>query len=140
MRIFIDASRISLKAVLLHNGNKYPSVPLAHATNMKLLEKIKYSQYLWNICADLEIVAILTGLQGGYTKFCCFLYEQDSRARDKHYKVKTWPQRKSLTPGLKNVSQKPLVPSEKNFLPPLHIKLGLMENFVKVMNKDDADF
>lgn len=70
-RLFIDASKISLKAVLLHNGNKYPSALLAHATNMKenyanleiLLEKIKYSQYLWNICADLKVVAILTGLQ-----------------------------------------------------------------------------
>lgn len=147
-RLFIDASKISLKAVLLHNGNKYPSVPVAHATNMKenyanlevLLEKIEYSQYLWNICADLKVVAILTGLQGGYTKFCCFLCEWDSRARDKHYKIKTWPLRKKLTPGLKNVSQKPLVPSEKIFLPPLHIKLGLMKNFVKAINKDGAGF
>nr|XP_036219079.1 uncharacterized protein LOC118680996 [Bactrocera oleae] len=147
-RLFIDASKISLKAVLHHNGNKYPSVPVAHATNMKenyanlevLLEKIQYSQYLWNICADLKVVAILTGLQGGYTKFCCFLCEWDSRAREKHYKQKSWPLRKSLTPGLKNVSQKPLVPSEKIFLPPLHIKLGLMKNFVKAINKDGAGF
>ena len=79
-------------------------------------------------------------MQGGYTKFCCFLCEWDSRAKDKHYKVKTWPQRKSLTPGLKNVSQEPLVPSDNIFLPPLHIKLGLMKNFVKAMNKDGAGF
>ncbi|ERL91387.1 hypothetical protein D910_08719, partial [Dendroctonus ponderosae] len=60
----------------------------------------------------------------------------DSRARDKHYKVKTWPQGKSLTPGLKNVSQQPLVPSDKIFLQPLHLKLGLMKNFVKAIKKD----
>jgi hypothetical protein len=34
-RLFIDSSKVGLKAVLLHNGNKYPSVPLAHAVNMK---------------------------------------------------------------------------------------------------------
>jgi hypothetical protein len=50
--LFIDSSKASLKAVLLHNGNKYPSVPLAHAVNMKesnenvklLLEKIHYEK------------------------------------------------------------------------------------------------
>jgi hypothetical protein len=34
-RLFIDSSKVTLKAVLLHNGNKYPSVPLAHVVNMK---------------------------------------------------------------------------------------------------------
>jgi hypothetical protein len=34
-RLFIDSSKTSLKAVRLHNGNKYPSVPLAYATNLK---------------------------------------------------------------------------------------------------------
>jgi len=30
-RLFIDSSKVSLKLVLLHNGNRFPSVPLAHA-------------------------------------------------------------------------------------------------------------
>jgi len=34
-RLFIDLSKVSLKVVLLHNGNKMPSIPLAHAANMK---------------------------------------------------------------------------------------------------------
>lgn len=147
-RLFIDSSKVSLKAVLLHNGNKYPSVPLAHATNMKenyinmklLLQKIKYLQYMWNICADLKVVAMLTGLQAGYTKYCCFLCEWDSRARDKHYVEKNWPRRTNMIPGFHNVTEEPLVPSEKIFLPPLHIKLGLMKNFVKAMNKDGKGF
>lgn len=29
-RLFIDASKVSLKTVLLHNGNQFPSVPVAH--------------------------------------------------------------------------------------------------------------
>lgn len=32
--LFIDSSKVSFKAVLLHNGNKFPSVPLTHTTNM----------------------------------------------------------------------------------------------------------
>jgi len=34
-RLFIDSSKVSLKVVLRHNGNRFPSVPLAHAANMK---------------------------------------------------------------------------------------------------------
>jgi len=34
-RLFIDVSDISLKAVLLHIGNKYPYAPFAHAINMQ---------------------------------------------------------------------------------------------------------
>ena len=33
-RFFIDSGKNSLKAVLLHNGNAYPSVPLAHGAKM----------------------------------------------------------------------------------------------------------
>ena len=53
--VFIDSSKVSLKVVLLHKGNRFPSVPLAHAANtkesyesMKLLSgKIKYDEYVW---------------------------------------------------------------------------------------------
>jgi hypothetical protein len=31
-RLFVDSSIVSLKLVLLHNGNRFPSVPLAHTT------------------------------------------------------------------------------------------------------------
>jgi len=34
-RLFNDLSKVSLKVVLLHNGNRFPSIPLAHAANMK---------------------------------------------------------------------------------------------------------
>ena len=34
-RLFIDSSKVSLKVVLLHDGNRFPPVPLAHATNKK---------------------------------------------------------------------------------------------------------
>jgi len=42
--------------------------------------------------------------------------------------------------GEKNVVNPPLVLLEKIFLPPLHIKLGLMKNFVKGMDKTSHGF
>lgn len=147
-RLFIDSSKTSLKAVLLHNGNKFPSVPLAYATDMKetyanmkiLLEKVQYNRYHWKICCDLKVVALLTGLQLGYTKFCCFLCEWDSRDKANHYSKKEWPKRETLLPGQKNIVNVPLVNKEMILLPPLHIKLGLFKNFVKAMDKDGAGF
>ena len=34
-RLFIGSSKTSMKAVLLRNGNKFLSVPLAYATNIR---------------------------------------------------------------------------------------------------------
>ena len=34
-RLLIDSSKASLKVVLLHNGNTYPSTPVAHAVQLK---------------------------------------------------------------------------------------------------------
>ena len=95
--------------MILHNGNKFASVPLAYATNMKetcenfkiLLEKIQYDKYCWTVCCDLKVIALLMGLQLGCTKFCCFLCEWDSRDKKNHYIKKEWPKHESLTPGQK---------------------------------------
>jgi len=146
--VSIDSSKVSLKVVLLHNGNKFPSVPLAHAANMKesyesmnlLLGKIKYDEFKWNLCSDLKVVALLLRMQLGYIKYCCFLCEWDSQDKKNHYVNKLWPQRTSLTPGEKNVVNPPLALSQKIFLLPLHIKLGLMKNFVKGMDKTGHGF
>ena len=34
-RLFIDARKYSIKAVLLHNGNIYPSIPIDHSVTLK---------------------------------------------------------------------------------------------------------
>ena len=66
--------------------------------------------------------------------------DSDSRARDSHYVKRDWPLRLSLEPGKKTFQHPPLVESSKIWLPPLHIKLGLMKNFVKAMDKTQAAF
>ncbi|UYV79148.1 hypothetical protein LAZ67_17001251 [Cordylochernes scorpioides] len=51
-----------------------------------------------------------------------------------------WPNRKIFTPGYKNIANLPLIDSENIYLPPLHIKLGLMKNFVKAMDRNASGF
>jgi hypothetical protein len=76
-RLFIDSSKLSLKAVLLHNGNTVPSIPVGHSLHNKesyenvkiLLEAINYDKFKWQICGDLKVIAVLLGLQQVFTKF-----------------------------------------------------------------------
>ena len=147
-RLFIDASKTSLKAVLLYNGNTKPSLPLAYAVNMKesyesmkiLLEAIEYSKYSWKVCGDLKVISLLLGLQLAYTKHMCFLCLWDSRDDSNHYSRTIWPPRKELAVGRYNVKHTPLIDPQKVYLPPLHIKLGLMKNFVKAMDQHGKGF
>ena len=76
MEIFIDSSTSGLKGVLLHNGNRKPTLPIAQRVHVKetyenikfRLGKVNYTDYTWNICADLKVVGILLEMQCGYTK------------------------------------------------------------------------
>jgi len=82
---------------------------------------------------------MLLGMQLAYTKYCSFLCEWDSRDKKNHYVNKLWSKQTSLTPGEKNVVNPLLILPEKIYLPPLHIKLSLMKNFVKIMVKPAVD-
>ena len=147
-RLFIDSSKRSLKCVLLHNGNKYGSVPIGHSIHMKekyeeiktVLHSIKYHEHNWLICVDLKMVNFLLGQQSGYTKFPCFLCLWDSRAKHLHWVQKDWPSREKLDVGKNNVINEPLVDRKQIVFPPLHIKLGLMKQIVKALNKDGDCF
>lgn len=147
-RLFIDSSTASLKGVLLHNGNKKPSIPVAHIVGLTetyesmkfILDGVHYSQHKWNICGDLKVISLLLGLQLGYTKNMCFLCLWNSRDDRNHYVVKNWPEREEHVVGRYNVQHMPLVDPQKIYLPPLHIKLGLIKNFVKAMAYDSDGF
>lgn len=139
-RLFIDSSKRSLKCVLLHNGNQFASIPLAHSTTLKenyeavkyVLEKIGYGQHKWFICVDLKMVNFLLGQQSGFNKYPCFLCMWDSRDRAQHYTKKDWPVREELVPCKeRNVINDPLVDRDRILFPPLHIKLGLIKQFTK---------
>jgi len=66
-RLFIDSSKLSLKALLLRNGNTLASIPVGHSVhkesyeNMKILmEAINYDKFKWKICADLKVISLTT--------------------------------------------------------------------------------
>jgi hypothetical protein len=88
-RLFIDSSKRSLKAILLHSGNNYASLPIGHSAHLKesyenrelVLAKIGYSAHDWMICGDLKVLCMLLDQQAVYTKYPCFMCEWDSRAR-----------------------------------------------------------
>ena len=68
-RLFIESFKPSLKAVFLHNGNVYPSIPIAHSVQMKedcesgkiLLELIQHNNHNWDVCGDFKTIEFLGG-------------------------------------------------------------------------------
>ena len=88
----------------------------------------------------LQVVSLILGMQEGYTKYPSFLCLWDTRADDKHYLQNEWPSREILQVGSHNEAADPLVKPHQIMLPPLHKKLGLMKNFVKVINKESPAF
>lgn len=137
-----------MKAVLLHNEGSLPSVPLAYATDIKesydsmvqILNALDYNTHKWLIVADFKVLTILNGMQGGHTKYPCYFCEWNSRATDQHYIQKDWVPRTAFVVGEKNSINIPLVNPTNIILPPLHIKLGLIKQFVKALDKNGSTF
>ena len=134
--------------MLLHNGYKFACVPIGHSVivkehylNVKMaLQKLRCSEHNWAICVDFKIVNFLSGQQGGYTKHPSFLCYWESRATNSALGKKDWPAREDLAIGDKNIINVPLVNRDRIILPLLHIKLGLMKQFVKDPGKDGDCF
>lgn len=74
-RLFIDSSKVSLKAVLLHNGNVLPSIPVAYTVDTKetyesmqsILEIVQYNRHKWKLCGDFKdtqsfVASYVTGI------------------------------------------------------------------------------
>lgn len=147
-RLFIDSSKTSLKVVLLHNGNKHWSIPVGHSVHMKedydnlviILGKIQYKDHKWAVCGDLKIISMILGQQGGYTKFPCYLCTFDTREKNRELHWTTIYEARALAKGIPNVLNEPLIDPDKILLPPLHIKLGIMKQFVKALPKEEETF
>ena len=101
---------------------------------------IIYAQFKMYVYGDFKMLGVFLGLQGGYTKYSCFLYLFNSTADGEHYEKMHWPTREELTPGMYYVIREPLVSREKVLLPPLHIKLGLAKQFVKALGFEGEVF
>ena len=88
-RLFIDLSKTSLKALLLHSGNIKPSIPVGYSILRKetydtmkiLLDILEYPKYNWKICSDLKVISLLLVLQLGYTKHSVFFMSMEQSGR-----------------------------------------------------------
>ena len=126
MAIYMVQSQLGIQFVFVKNIKR-------------VIELLQYHKHNWIICVDLKMVCFLLGQQRGYTKYPCFLCMWDSRAREKHWVERNWPTRSDLKPGDPNILHEPLVNRKKIIFPPLHIKLGLMKQFVKALpNEGDC--
>nr|DBA21505.1 TPA: hypothetical protein GDO54_018125 [Pyxicephalus adspersus] len=57
----------------------------------------------------------------------------NSRACERHWVERNWPPRSALKSGDLNILHEPLVDRKNIIFPPLHMKLGLMKQFVKAL-------
>lgn len=149
-RLFIDSSKTSLKAVLLHKLNTKPSVPIAYSIDMKecyetmkiILQSIQYDQHKWKICCDIKVINILRGLKGGYPKHMCFICDWDTRYSGDQYTCTSWKNREdvlAINPTL-SMLHDALVPIDDIYLPNLHIKLGICKKFVEKVTRRESAF
>jgi hypothetical protein len=55
-----------------------------------LLETFQNNVDQRNICGSLKVTGVLIGVQGGFTKSCCFLFPHESRSTAEHYIKSDW--------------------------------------------------
>jgi len=115
----------SFLPVLLHNENSCPSIPLTYSIQIKegyenvtkILLKATYAEFNWYVCDYFNMLEILLGLHGGYTKYLCFICLWNSTADGKHCENIHchWPPREELRPGRYNVIKELVVSRENVF-------------------------
>ncbi len=104
-----------------------------------VIELLKYHEHKWVICVDLKIINLL-GQKKGFIKFPCYICVWDSRTRDKHWTQKEWPCRETLKACMPNIVNDLIVNWERIIFPLLHLKLGLMKQFVKALSTEGECF
>ncbi|GBM49167.1 hypothetical protein AVEN_148087-1 [Araneus ventricosus] len=76
-RLFIDSSKTSLEAVLLHNSNSFALLPLGHSMRLEknynndlsmILEKINYQEHRCMVCGDLKMLTVSLETMGNKEK------------------------------------------------------------------------
>lgn len=154
-RLFIDAGKRTLKAILLHNGNEKPSIPLVYSRRgesrqsmEKIMRLLGYGQpgRDWMVVADFKVLNLLRGVRGGNSRYPCPHCRWRSTGRSHAEKWGENPDSVDLREdgeasekNLYGVDHPPLVHAYNLILPPLHIKLGLMSSFVKALARDYPD-
>jgi hypothetical protein len=64
------------------------------------------------------------------------MYKWHSTTKSQHWEQKQWTPRTSIETGSKNILRKSPVDPKNILLPPLHIQLGIIKQFVKAFAKN----
>ena len=78
-----------------------------------VLNVLKYDQYNWEVIGDFKIITFLMGMQGGFTKYPCYLCPWYSRGTKTHYQKQVWSKREEFVDGENNVKNIPLINQKK---------------------------
>ena len=78
-----------------------------------ILEALKYDEYGWEVIGDFKMLVFLIGLQGGFTKFPCYICLWDIRDTAEHYHKRNWSQRTEFSVGKNTVKWEPLMNPQK---------------------------
>ena len=87
---------------------------------------------------DLNVISILMGRQGVFTKHYCFLCLWDSCATTEHCVRIYWPQEIHTLLELQ-IPKVLFVDPKDAFMPSLYAKLELIKNFVKTLGKSGSN-
>ena len=93
-------------------------------------------EYLWRFESDFPTLWLIAGLHKAYVFLCLW----DSHDDSNHSTKTIWPPREEIVVGRYNMKHTPLINPQKVYLPPLHIKLRFMKNFVKAMDHHGKGF
>lgn len=109
----------------------FPDLKEDYNSIKTLLDTLKYDEYSWEVFRDLILVAFLMGLQGGLTKFSCYLCLWDNRDAMAHYQRRDWPRWTEFTVWRNSVKWEPLVDLRKVLMPPLNV-IHLINNLLQL--------
>ena len=103
-----------------------------------VLQKLKYCEHNWMICGGLKVIFILLGQQVDLPSILAFCVFGTAGLAKRTGLEKNWPTRNEFTLGVLNILHESLVNPQHVLLPPLHIKLEMMKQFVKALNKESG--
>lgn len=109
----------------------------------KRLYALKYDEHRWEVNEFYKVIlGILMHHQIGFTQFLCYHCLWDSKGIAALCITRGhWLQRKEFCMGRTNVNWEPLIKMKSSaVIAPLHTKLGLIEDFLKTLDKESAAF
>lgn len=114
------------------------------------LDYIKREVWSGKVCAEENLLCSVSAVdlcwpensehsvekQSRFTNYLCFFCMWDNKNWTHHCTKKDWP----VPFRLRNLKKNPLVDIDRTLFPPLHIKLDLMKEFTKALNKNGSYF